>query len=349
MSTIVNPKIKSVATALPPYRVGQDQIIELTRELFGKELSKYDYIWRRSGVENRYMCVHPAELLKKRMYGQKNDLYISYALDLAQKAAERAIIKAEITPSDVDALFVCSVTGEMHPSLDTILQRELELPGEHTETRIDTGHGCAAGADALAAAADWTRTHPGTHALVVAVELCSLTFESRDTSLKNLVGASLFSDGAGAAVVGPAEIGPEIIGEDCIRWPDTEHVMGWRHDEHGRWLLLSNEVPKLVKQHLRSSVVRSAEHVGLNYSDLRHFALHPGGRGVLDAMEDVLNLENGELAESRAILRENGNMSSVTVLAILEQFIQRHGPNGDLGLLSAMGPGFRVRNIFFIS
>lgn len=322
--------------------------MEVASRIFEKDLSKYSYIWGRSGVENRYLCAPPGELVEERLYGQKNDFYISHVMDLAQKAAERAITKAETAPSEIDALFVCSVTGEMHPSLDTILQRDLGLPAEHTETRVDTGHGCAAGADALAAAADWTRTHPDTHALVVAVELCSATFESRDVSLKNLVGASLFSDDASAAVVGPADRGPEIIGEDCIRWPETEHVMGWRHDEHGRWLMLSNEVPSLVTRHLRSSVENSAGYLGLDFEELKHFVMHPGGRGVLDAMEEALGIEYGDLEDSRAILRECGNMSSVTVLAILERFVDRGDYSaGDMGLLSAMGPGFRSRNVFF--
>ena len=182
----------------------------------------------------------------------------------------------------------------------------------------------------------------------MAVELCFLLWQPSDVSPAGLAGAALFGDGAGAIVLSTNGDGPEIIGSDCRTWPDTEHLMGWQHDSRGLFLILDKEVPEIVRREYLPSLRNSAEHVGVNVEGLQHFLLHPGGSRVLDALEDGLEMERGDLTYSREVLRDVGNVSSATVLLILERFLTKgeYRP-GDLGVISAMGPGFRVEHVFF--
>lgn len=311
---------------------------------FGRLLPVFDNV----NVESRYFCVPMDWFEEDHTFAEKNDLYLENALSLSEKAARRALDSSGASPSEIGAVFFVSTTGLATPSLDAALISALGIPERHTRRESLFGHGCAAGAGGLAKAADWARTHPGKLVLLVAVELCGLTFQRGDTSKANLISTSLFADGAAAVVVGTTGEGPEIIGEDCITWPNTEDVMGWKFTEDGFNVVLSKSVPVIVQKHFRESLSESCEYVGVNFGELEHFLLHPGGAKVLDAFEDVLEIEPGGLSLSRGVLRDCGNMSAVTVLFILERFIQNgEFGRGDLGVLSAMGPGFSAEHVFF--
>lgn len=345
-----NPRILSVGTALPPHRIGQEEVKDFARGMFGgahRDFERLLPIFDNVNVESRYFCVPMDWFNENHTFAEKNDLYLEHALELSEKASRRALDSAGVEPSEIGAVFFVSTTGLATPSLDAALILALGIPERHTRRETLFGHGCAAGAGGLAKAADWARTHPGRLVLLVAVELCGLTFQRGDTSKANLISTSLFSDGAAAVVVGPAEDGPELIGEDCITWPGTEDVMGWKFTENGFNVVLSKSVPVIVQRHFRESLIESCEYVGIGFEDLKHFLLHPGGAKVLDAFEEVLTMEPGSIALSRGVLRDYGNMSAATVLFILERFIESSEPGGDLGVLSAMGPGFSAEHVFF--
>lgn len=345
-----NPRILSVGTALPPHRIGQEEVKDFARGMFGgahRDFERLLPIFDNVNVESRYFCVPMDWFNEDHTFTEKNDLYLEHALELSEKASRRALDSAGVDPSEIGAVFFVSTTGLATPSLDAALILALGIPERHTRRETLFGHGCAAGAGGLAKAADWARTHPGRLVLLVAVELCGLTFQRGDTSKANLISTSLFSDGAAAVVVGPAEDGPELIGEDCITWPGTEDVMGWKFTENGFNVVLSKSVPVIVQRHFRESLIESCEYVGIGFEDLKHFLLHPGGAKVLDAFEEVLTMEPGSIALSRGVLRDYGNMSAATVLFILERFIESSEPSGDLGVLSAMGPGFSAEHVFF--
>ncbi|MDQ4106955.1 MAG: stilbene synthase [Actinomycetota bacterium] len=341
----------SVATALPPHRIGQEEVKDFARGMFGdarRDFERLLPVFDNVNVENRYFCVPTGWFEEDHTFAEKNDLYLEHALELSEKAARRALDSAAVDPSEIGAIFFVSTTGLATPSLDARLIFELGIPERHTRRESLFGHGCAAGAGGLAKAADWARSHPGRPVLLVAVELCGLTFQRGDTSKANLISTSLFSDGAAAAVVGTDGDGPEIIGEDCITWPETEDVMGWRFTAEGFNVILSKSVPAIVLQHFRESLVESCEYVGVDFEELEHFVLHPGGAKVLDAFEEVLEIEPGGLTFSRGVLRDYGNMSAATVLFILDRFLQSgEFSSGDLGVLSAMGPGFSAEHVFF--
>lgn len=349
-----NPRILSLGTALPPHRIGQEEVKDFARSLFGAARGDFERllpIFDNVNVENRYFCVPMGWFNEEHTFAEKNDLYLEYALDLSEKAARRALDSAGVDSSEIGAVFFVSTTGLATPSLDAKLILDLGIPERHTRRESLFGHGCAAGAGGLAKAADWARSHPGRLVLLVAVELCGLTFQRGDTSKANLISTSLFSDGAAAVVVGTTGEGPELIGEDCVTWPETEDVMGWRFTADGFNVILSKSVPTIVRRHFRESLIESCEYVGVDFRNLEHFILHPGGAKVLDAFEEVLEIEPGGLTLSRSVLRDYGNISAATVLFILERFLKSGEAGGKvgggLGVLSAMGPGFSAEHVFF--
>lgn len=348
-----HPKVLSVATALPPHRIGQAEVKEFARGMFSeafRDIERLTPIFDNVTVENRYFCVPLAWFESDHTFPEKNALYVEHALGLSAKAARRALDRAGTEPEDIGAIFFVSTTGLATPSLDSKLIFELGLSGHVRRVPI-WGLGCAAGAAGLARAAEYVRLYPEEKALLVGVELSGLTFQRGDRSKSNLISTSLFADGAAAVVVGGPERdapGPELLGGYSTTWPETEEVMGWEIVETGLKVRLSKSVPDIVRAKLRDNLTDACESLGLDFDGLKHFVLHPGGAKVLDAFEEVLGLEPGDLTFSRSVLRDFGNMSSVTVLFILERFLESdEWEDGDPGVLSAMGPGFSSEHVLF--
>ena len=343
------PRILSVATALPPYRVGQEEAKTFARGMFSRRDGDFERllpIFDNVNVDSRYFCVPVEWFERDHSFPEKNALYIEHALDLSEKAAKRALDRVGAGPEDVGAIFFVSTTGVSTPSLDSKLIFRLGL-STHTRRVPIWGLGCSAGAAGIARASEHVRLYPEKLVLLVAVELSGLTFQRGDRSKSNLISTSLFADGAAAVLMGNST-GPEILGSYSTTWPDTEDVMGWDLVDTGLKVQLSKSVPTIVQEKFRDNLEEACASLGLDFRDLRHFVLHPGGSKVLDAFEGVLGLQAGGLTTSRDVLRECGNMSSVTVLFILERFLEsREFAKGDLGVLSAMGPGFSAEHVFF--
>ena len=347
MST--NPRILSVAGAVPPHRVGQAEVKEFARGMFGevyRDIGRLTPVFDNVHVENRHFCVPLTWFEEDHTFPEKNRLYVEHALDLSEKAARRAMDRAGVDPGEVGAIFFFSTTGIATPSLDSKLIFSLGL-SQHVRRIPIWGLGCLAGAATLARASEHARLYPDEKVLMVGVELSGLTFQRGDRSKSNLVSTSLFADGAAAAVLGTGD-GPEILGGRSTTWPGTEEVMGWDLIETGLKVQLSKSVPDIVRTKLRDDLEQACDSLNLPFEDLKHFVLHPGGAKVLDAFEEVLGIERGGLTFSRGVLRDYGNMSSVTVLFILERFLAAgEFVPGDLGVLSAMGPGFSAEHVLF--
>lgn len=347
-----NPSVLSVATALPPYRVSQGEMKEFARRMFsesGRDVERLLPVFDNSGVETRHFCVPLEWLDEMHTFPEKNALYVKNALELAEEASRTAMDRAGVAPEDIGAIFFFSTSGVSTPSLDSKLIFSLGL-SEHTRRVPIWGLGCAAGAAGLARAADHARVRPDRPVLLVGAEFSSLTGQRGDLSKSNLISTSLFADGAAAVVLGPGEgsEGPELVGDYSTVWSGTEDVMGWELIETGLKVKLSRSVPEIVLERMRGNVEDACEASGLGFGDLRHFVLHPGGAKVLDAFEEVLGLSAGGLANSRGVLRDCGNMSSVTVLFILERLLQSGDyAAGEAGILSAMGPGFSAEHVLF--
>jgi alkylresorcinol/alkylpyrone synthase len=343
------PGILSVACALPSHRVGQEDAKTFARGMFSRRNGDFERllpIFDNVHVENRYFCVPVEWFERDHTFPEKNALYVEHALDLSEKAARRAMDRVGARPDDIGAIFFVSTTGISTPSIDSKLLFRLGL-SEHTRRVPIWGLGCSAGAAGIARAAEHARLYPDQLVLLVAVELSGLTFQRGDRSKSNLISTSLFADGAAAVLLGGAT-GPKVLGGYSTTWPDTEEVMGWDLVETGLKVQLSKSVPSIVREKFRNNLEEACASWGLDFGEIKHFVLHPGGSKVLDAFEEALGLPAGGLTTSREVLRDCGNMSSVTVLFILERFLEsREFSPGDLGVLSAMGPGFSAEHVFF--
>jgi alkylresorcinol/alkylpyrone synthase len=347
-----NPRVLSVATAVPPHRISQETARDFARLMFSetfRDVERLLPVFDNSGIENRHFCV-PAEWFgDNHGFPEKNALYVEHALNLSDKAAARALDKAGARAEDVGAIFFVSTTGISTPSLDAKLIFRLGL-SENVRRVPLWGLGCAGGAAGLARAAEYARAHPDELVLLVGVELCGLTFLKGDRSKSNLIATSLFADGAAAVVLGGEAhgTGPELHGSYSTTWPGTEDVMGWDVVEDGLKVRFAKSVPVIVREKMRGNLEAACDSLGLGLADLDHFVLHPGGPKVLEAYEETLDMKPDALDHSWEILRGYGNMSSVSVLFVLEQFLESYPQgSGEYGTISALGPGFSAEHVIF--
>jgi len=337
-----------VGTALPPNWVDQETLISLFREYWTREhfnVERIEELHRSVQVGGRYLALPIDEYLPLERFSQRNDAFNRVSLEVGELAVRRALDAAGLQPRDVDHLFFVTVTGIGTPSLDARLVNRLRLRPDVKRTPI-FGLGCVAGAAGTARAADVLRAFPGEVAVMLSVELCSLTLQREDVSIANIIASGLFGDGAAAMVLSgserPASGGaPRVVATRSVFYPDTERIMGWDVVESGFKVVLSAKVPSLVTEHVRSDVDAFLAGQGLRREDIRHWIAHTGGPKVLQAFESALELPPEALRRSWDSLRKTGNLSSASVLFVLAELLAAGDARpGDFGLLMAMGPGF---------
>ncbi len=344
-------RILAAETALPSYYYPQEVLIEAFRNHWGKRLDRFDILERlhaATQVDGRYLSL-PISFYPLRSWGEANDCWIETSLNLGQQAVCRAIRHAgngsgAVNPKDIGAFIFVSITGVASPSIEGRLINRMKLSPRMKRIPI-FGLGCVAGAAGIARAADYVRAFPNETCLLLSVELCSLTVQQDDFSAANLISTGLFGDGAAAVLVGGSEFegtdGPAIVATRSNFYPDTERVMGWDISEKGFNIVLSREVPDVIRQNLRRDVDEFLEENDLRRSDIGSWVIHTGGPKVLEATQDALELPDGALDVSWQCLRRTGNLSSASVLFVLEEVLKnRRPPPGTWGLLAAMGPGF---------
>ncbi len=339
-------KIASVGKAFPPHHYSQAELLEEFRALWADRLFNLDrleQLHRNVLVGGRHLALPIGEYRQLDGFGSSNRAWIRVAQEVGAEAITDALERAEKKPEDVDALFFVSVTGIATPSLDARLMNRLSLPSRVKRVPI-FGLGCVAGAAGIARAADYLKAYPTETAVLLSVELCSLTLQRQDFSIANLISSGLFGDGAAAVVMVGEELsaaGPQIVATRSVFYPDTERVMGWDISERGFQVVLSAEVPNLVRDHLRDDVEAFLADLGLARAEITSWVAHPGGPKILEAMQEALELPEDALALTWKSLGEVGNLSSASVLLVLEETMAtRRPPPGSLGLLLAMGPGF---------
>lgn len=294
-------------------------------------------------VGGRHLALPLAEYRSLSGFGAFNDAWIRVAQEVGEAAVRAALDDAALGVDAVDALLFVSVTGVATPSIDARLMNRLGLPSRVKRMPI-FGLGCVAGAAGLARAADSVRAFPDQVAVLLSVELCSLTLQRRDLSIPNLISSGLFGDGAAAVVVVGAERpepGPRVVATRSVFYPDTEEVMGWEISEEGFRVVLSARVPEMARDHLAADADRFLADHGLGRGDVARWIAHTGGPKVLEAMEEGLELPEGALEATWRSLREVGNLSSASVLLVLADVLRESPPPpGSWGLVFAMGPGF---------
>ncbi len=339
-------KIASVGSALPPHFYDQETLLSAFRSRWAKRhhnLDRLEALHRNVLVGGRHLALPMEEYDDLTTWGDANDAWIRVAQDVGEVAIRRALEKAGLEVDDVDALIFVTVTGVATPSIDARLMNRLKMPSRVKRMPI-FGLGCVAGTAGVARAADYVRAYPDQVAVLLSVELCSLTLQRHDLSIPNLIASGLFGDGAAAAVVVGAERqsnGPRIVDSRSVFYPDSEEVMGWEISESGFKIVLSADVPEVVGRYLRRDVDGFLGEHGLSRSDIRSWVSHPGGPKVLTAMQEALELPDGALDVTWNSLRAVGNLSSTSVLMVLEDTMNDHRPEpGSLGMMLAMGPGF---------
>ena len=342
------PQLRSLVTGTPPHRVTQAQIQAAAGQFFPRLASRSSLqgVFGNARIEERALS-RPLDWFRQpHSFAEKNAAFVEEARALAGRLAAQAIREAGLTPADIDAVVLVNTTGISTPSLDAWLIGELGLSPQAARLPL-WGLGCAGGAAGLARAADLVRA--GHRAvLYVAVELCSLTFVPQDETPSNWVGLALFADGAAAAVITAPDLvaaPPRLAlhGARSTLIPDSGDIMGWDVVDGGLKVRFSRSIPALVQQLMAGNVADTLAAAGWTRDDLRFWAVHPGGAKVLDAYAEVLDLTPDDLWASWEVLRRHGNMSSVTVLFVLERLLAS-GVRGR-GRLSAMGPGFSAEQV----
>jgi alkylresorcinol/alkylpyrone synthase len=339
-------KIAAVGKAFPTHYYGQDELLDALRRRWALRHfnpERLERLHRNVLVGGRHLALPIEEYEQLTSWGQANDAWIRVAQEVGERAVRDGLERAGLTVDDVDTLIFVTVTGVATPSIDARLMNRLALPPRVKRMPV-FGLGCVAGAAGIARAADYVRAYPGQVAVLLSVELCSLTLQAEDLSIPNLIATGLFGDGAAAAVVVGAERpgdGPRIVASRSIFYRDSERVMGWDISETGFRIVLSAGVPEVVREHLGEDVDAFLAEQGLSRSDIASWVCHPGGPKVLEAMEETLELPAGALDVTWRSLREVGNLSSTSVLLVLAETLQSHRPApGSWGMLLAMGPGF---------
>ena len=339
-------RIANTATAFPQYYYTQREVVDALRNYWDKGEECAHILERlhfRTGVEGRYYCRPLIEYQNLDTWGKMNDVWIEVAEQLGERAIDCVLKTAGVGRDQIGALFFVSVTGVSSPSIDARLVNKMKLNPNLKRNPI-FGLGCVAGAAGLARAADYVRAFPDQIAVLLSVELCSLTWQRGDTNPAALIASGLFGDGAVAVLIAGANVrfsGPNLVASTQVFYPDTQDVMGWKISEKGFQVILSPEVPNVVLNNLGKNVDDFLATRGLKRSDIGSWIMHTGGPKVLEATAEALGLKNGELDVSWQALKRVGNLSSGSVLVVLDEVMKNRRPApGTKSILAAMGPGF---------
>ena len=345
-----SPRVGTVSRVVPSNHHTQGEILDALEHFWADQHYNSDRLqrlFRNVEVSARNLALPLSAYAELTDFGARNDAFIEQATRLGAEAVDAALRAAGLDVSDVDALFFTTITGVATPSVDVHVANALGMRRDLKRTPL-FGLGCVGGAAGLARMADYLRAFPQHVAVLLSVELCSLTLQPEDLSVKNLIASGLFGDGA-AAVVGiggehPAydsASGPSIVATKSVLYPDTEWVMGWNVGSDGLGLVLSAELPSLIRRELRVDVDGFLDEHGLSRDAIDIWVMHPGGPAVLEALQDAMEVPREAFARTWSSLQSVGNISSASVLFVLGDEIDAGAANaGDTGLLVAMGPGF---------
>jgi alkylresorcinol/alkylpyrone synthase len=336
---ITAPSIAAVAVEFPPHRNTQADVTSFLAGLSGAEFRRFA---ASSGVRSRATALPLSRYGELSGFTEANEIFLDVALDIGERALLSALDQAGVRPADVDIVFSTTVTGLAVPTLEARLATRIGLRPDVKRIPM-FGLGCVAGAAGVARMNDYLRAYPDQVAALLAVELCSLTIQRDDASMANLVASSLFGDGAGAVIATGADrtlVGPTVLATRSRIYPDTQDVMGWNIGTSGFQIVLSAEVSTIAEKYLPEDVhIFLADH-GLTTADVSTWVCHPGGPKVIEAVENGLGLPLDALDHTRNSLRDNGNLSSVSVLDVLRASMAEPPPPGSFGLMMAMGPAF---------
>ena len=348
--------IVSVAEALPAHILKQDEVTQFAKDLFSESFNDIERllkVFNNGEIEKRHFVKGLEWFKTEKSFQERNDAYIECAVELGVEAitkclTNRDFLKKDVPFEEIEAIICISSSGIATPSIEARIMNRLPFT-KHTKRIPIWGLGCAGGAAGLSRAYEYCLAFPHANILVLSIELCSLTFQRNDRTKSNLIGTSLFADGVACALLSGERVerrtfqklhsSPEIKATQSTLLPHSLDVMGWQVKDDGLFVIFSKDIPSIIESWLKPNVTEFLHNNKVSLEDVSHFIAHPGGKKVLDAYLNSLNIPEEMTAISLNVLREFGNMSSATVLYVLKRFMEI-GKQGEVGLCTALGPGF---------
>ena len=343
-------KIKTVAKQLPKYSRSTEEIIPFLDawlvEQDDRFIRKVKKIFEGALVDKRYSIMDPIEVFSKTSFEERNDIYIREVIDLGEKVLEKALVKASWTPEDLDYIITVSCTGIMIPSLDAYLINKLKLRQDIVRLPV-TEMGCAAGISGIIYAKNFLKANPGKRAAVIAVESPTATFQLNDFSMANIVSAAIFGDGAACVLLSSHQDdeGPEIVAEEMYHFYDNIDMMGFKLTNSGLQMVLDIEVPETISSHFPDIINPFLDKNNLDITQIDHLIFHPGGKKIVQTVEELFSDMGKNINDTKEVLRLYGNMSSATVLYVLERIMDKNPKKGTKGLMLSFGPGFSAQRV----
>lgn len=343
-------KITSVAKQLPKYtRETKDIIPYLKLWMSGQEerfQRKVIKLFENAGVDRRYSIMDAEEVFLNTSLEEKNEIYSREVVKLAEQSLVKALDKANLKPTEIDYIITVSCTGIMIPSMDAYLINNLKMKQDIVRLPV-TEMGCAAGVSGIIYAKNFLKANPNKRAAVIAVESPTATFQLNDFSMANIVSAAIFGDGASSVILSSydTEKGPKIVDEAMYHFYDAETMMGFKLVNTGLQMILDKAVPETISEHFPRIVHPFLERNNITIEAIDHLIFHPGGKKIVQTVEGLFGSLGKNIDDTKEVLKLYGNMSSATVLYVLERFIDKQLPKGDLGLMLSFGPGFSAQRI----
>jgi alkylresorcinol/alkylpyrone synthase len=343
-------RIKTVSKLLPQYSRKTGEIIPYLKgwlegqdERFIKKVIK---IFENAGVEERYSVMSPEEVFAPTSFEQRNEIYVKEGIELAAACLRKALHKADWAATDLDYIITVSCTGIMIPSLDAYLINLLGLRQDIIRLPV-TEMGCAAGVSGMIYAKNFLQSNPGKRAAVIAYESPTATFQLNDFSMVNVVSAAIFGDGSACALLSSHvdDEGPEILAEEMYHFYNAEQMMGFKLVNSGLQMVLDVAVPDTIAEHFPEIIHPFLARNGLTIAEVDHLIFHPGGKKIVQLAEALFGALGKNIDDTKEVLRLYGNMSSATVLYVLERYMERKPAAGDIGLMLSFGPGFSAQRI----
>jgi len=343
------PSLAAISTIEFPYKVAQSEAKQYAKELFQPSFPQVERmlgVFDNTEIKTRNFCKPLDYYSSVHSFKEQNDEYIRIALEYSIKAIEETVVSAQINKDEITDIIFVSTTGLATPSLDALIINKMKLNQNIVRTPI-FGLGCAGGVSGYAKASILAKANPDAIVLLVAVELCSLTFLRNDFSKSNFIGTSLFADGVAACIIrgdnhfDKTKSSISFLASQSKLYYDTLDAMGWEFLDEGFKVLFSQDIPNIISLNIRNDVSRFLNKHQLVLSDIKNYIFHPGGKKILTAYTEALGMDGDDdfLTYSRTVINDYGNMSSATVLYVLEKFIIQGFEDG-YGLMVSMGPGF---------
>lgn len=343
-------KISQITVQNPNYSRETKDIVHLVEAwLSGQEerfRRKVIKIFEAARVDKRYSIMAPEEVFTATSFEEKNAIYCREVKKLGREVLQKGLSGANWKPESLDFIITVSCTGFMIPSLDAYLINELNLNQNIVRLPV-TEMGCAAGISGILYAKQFLKANPGKRAAVIAVEAPTATFQLGDMSMANMVSAAIFGDGAACALLSSEENakGPTILAEEMYHFPDSTHLMGFDLTNNGLKMVLDIDVPDTIAAHFPTIVPPFLKKNGLVIDDITYFIFHPGGKKIIQTVDDLLEKLGKNIHDTKEVLRLYGNMSSATVLYVLAQTMEKNIQTGEKGLMLSFGPGFSAQQI----